>query len=255
MKRAIRAITALLARYVVVVIALGALGVGVWAKWYRNKVAEVVAKHAGETAKVKRVYVPTGKSASVGPEHALVTVVAFADFHCIYCRDAAEVRRTIVSRYSKHVRWVFKHFAGRSRVARAAAFAASKGRFFAVADRLYSAHRLGQGEVERIVAREGLSIDAMRVALANKKFQAAVRADKSLARRLGVRGTPSFFINGRKLSGFWPLPFFDLIVRQEMARARRALARGVPRAQLYRHLSQKRSPPALLTSVSRSKQP
>ena len=74
------------------------------------------------------------------------------------------------------------------------------------------------------------------MALREGRYDKTVRADTALGKRLGVRGTPSYFINGRNLKGHWPLPFFDLIVRQEMARARAALANGITREALYRVL-------------------
>src|SRR6185503_3542336 len=57
--------------------------------------------------------------------------------------------------------------------------------------------------------------------------------DLTLGRQLGVRGTPSFFIDGRPLVGAQPFDAFKQIIDDELARANRLLARGLPRAELY----------------------
>jgi protein-disulfide isomerase len=52
----------------------------------------------------------------------------------------------------------------------------------------------------------------------NGKYQAVVKKDIEEGNRLGVTGTPAFFINGRLVSGAQPLEAFARIIDDELAR-------------------------------------
>jgi protein-disulfide isomerase len=66
-----------------------------------------------------------------------------------------------------------------------------------------------------------------------------VLADQDLAMRLGVTGTPTFFVNGRPLRGNQPLGVFLRVIDEELARAAEARKAGVAGEDLYAHLTGK----------------
>ncbi|MCC7540923.1 MAG: thioredoxin domain-containing protein, partial [Deltaproteobacteria bacterium] len=76
-----------------------------------------------------------------------------------------------------------------------------------------------------------------RQALDNHTHQARIQQDMQLAARLGARGTPAFFINGRQLMGAQPYEEFKRIIDEEITRANRVLATGVQRTRLYAELT------------------
>lgn len=61
---------------------------------------------------------------------------------------------------------------------------------------------------------------------ASGKYQTAVKKDIEEGQRVGVTGTPAFFINGRLVSGAQPLEAFARIIDDELARVGEA-QRGV----------------------------
>ena len=62
---------------------------------------------------------------------------------------------------------------------------------------------------------------------------AAIHGDMALAQTLGVKGTPTFFVNGRLIQGVLPLEQFDALIQEELKSAERIVARGVARKDVY----------------------
>ena len=59
---------------------------------------------------------------------------------------------------------------------------------------------------------------AFETCLGSGKFQAAIKEDMAQGNRVGVDGTPAFFINGRQISGAQPMDAFTRVIDDELAR-------------------------------------
>lgn len=148
-----------------------------------------------------------------GSPSAPVTVEMFSDFQCPACRAAHEVLAPLDDTYIKpgKVRFVYKHFAfigpESERAAEAADCAGEQGRFWAYHDKLFASQageNVGNFRDERLkgFARDlGLDGEAFDRCLDDGRHRDEVRAETAAGRRLGVRATPTFFINGRKMEG------------------------------------------------------
>jgi protein-disulfide isomerase len=73
--------------------------------------------------------------------------------------------------------------------------------------------------------------------LTHKKWSAKVERDEQLAKRLGVNGTPSSFINGVSLSGAQPFESFKEVIDAELVKAKDLAQRGVPRDRIYARIA------------------
>ena len=60
-----------------------------------------------------------------------------------------------------------------------------------------------------------------------------IKDDEALADRLGSRGAPAFFINGRFISGAQPLENFAALIDEEKAKAQQLVDAGTPRGKVY----------------------
>jgi predicted DsbA family dithiol-disulfide isomerase len=69
---------------------------------------------------------------------------------------------------------------------------------------------------EQYAGEMGLDVDRFRKDVASEEVQKAIAADKQEAAQLGVTGTPSFFINGRFLSGAQPFTAFKAAIDREL---------------------------------------
>jgi protein-disulfide isomerase len=140
-----------------------------------------------------------------GPADAPVTIIVFSDFQCVYCARLVPLLDEVLETYPKTVKVVYKHFPLKShKLARPAAQAAvaadQQGQFWAFHDRLYAE--------QEPISKEGIATIADGLGLDRQKFDAARNRPATAARvfkdqqagiRAGVRGTPTVFINGRKL--------------------------------------------------------
>jgi protein-disulfide isomerase len=189
---------------------------------------------------IERYYVPLTDSPARGPANAAVTVVMFSDFECPYCQSGHEILEELRVRYPGAVRVAYKAFPldmhpNALAAAMAARSAQSQGKFWGFHDRLFSQRGLDPDTLMRNAAQTGVDVEALRRDLQSLAFGPEVSRDLRLGRRLGVSSTPTFFINGRMLTGAQPLEEFEALVEEELLLAERWLEEGVPPDQLYAH--------------------
>jgi protein-disulfide isomerase len=126
--------------------------------------------------------------------------------------------------YDGRVRLVVKDFPLPSHpLARAAhetaRCAAEAGRFWPYHDRLFEAQpRFARDDLIRHAAELGIPVGPFTRCLDSHAFAAAVEAVVSQARAVGVRGTPTFFVNGQILIGDQPIEAFRRAVDDALAR-------------------------------------
>ena len=168
---------------------------------------------------------PLDDSYWVGAPGAAVDVVVFSDFQCPFSGRLAKTLAELLERYPNRVRVVFKHMPlpmhRDAHLAHQAALAAgAQGRFWQMHDLLFENQRkLGRTALADYAARLGLDLHRFRGALDSGQYEDRVERDIALAKELGVRGTPTCFIDGHRLSGAQPI---DKFVEQ----VERALAEG-----------------------------
>jgi protein-disulfide isomerase len=187
-------------------------------------------------AVAKTYRVPVDGLPSIGNARAPVTIVAFTDYQCPYCRRAEETLTQLRQSYGDQVRLVVAEkplpMHDRARPAAIAALAASaQGAYDRMRARLY-AGPLDDGAISRAASDLGLDanrFDADRGGLAAE----GLARSEALAQRLDVRGTPTFFINGRHVVGAQPIETFRAIIDERLTAARALLASGVRPEDVY----------------------
>ncbi len=142
----------------------------------------------------------------LGSETAPVQIIEFADYECPYCQQVNGDVRRLREQFGQQVSFVFKDFPLPMhplavKAAEAARCAGAQGKFWQYHDALFDSKRLQTSELKR-QARE-LNLDAARFdqCLENGEQTSAVKKDSQEGLRLGLQGTPSFFINGHFMSG------------------------------------------------------
>ncbi|HWZ89456.1 MAG TPA: thioredoxin domain-containing protein, partial [Polyangiaceae bacterium] len=190
-----------------------------------------------------RVCAPVSDSPTRGPADALVTLVEFSDFECPYCKQVEPTLKTLLARYPRSLRLVWKDYPlpqhqNARLLANFAADAATRGSnagFWAVHDGLFlKAGEVDDGVLGELAGKAGLDGALLLIAARAGAHDAAIHADVALGERLGVSGTPTFFANGRRVQGALALDQFDALIRTELASAERIVARGVARDKVYR---------------------
>jgi protein-disulfide isomerase len=171
---------------------------------------------------VLRLDVPVAGAPFKGPETAAVTIVKFEDFDCSFCRSAQTTLDQLLARYGDRVKLVHRDFPidpghAKSLAHEAARCAGDQGRFWAYHDALYASTRKSTSDELKVHAKAiGLDVDAFARCLEDGTRRELVQRDVEEGRRVGVKATPTFFVNGRPLAGAQPLERFVEIVDQEL---------------------------------------
>ncbi|MFN0179573.1 MAG: DsbA family protein [Gemmatimonadales bacterium] len=164
----------------------------------------------------------------MGRPGAPVTIVEFSDFHCPYCKNAAETLREMVDSYPHKVAVLFRHFPidelhPRARkTANAAECAAEQGRFREFHDFVFLRQALMDTLSFTVVAEAigGLDTAAFAECTRSDKYATRVSEDFAMARELGVVGTPTLLVNSRIVRGAPRPRYLDSLVRAELRSVR-----------------------------------
>jgi protein-disulfide isomerase len=163
-----------------------------------------------------------------GPADAPVTIVEWSDYACGYCNRVQDALDKLSRLYPGQLRWVHRTLPlddDNTLAAEAALAAAAQGRFAPMHARLFAVHgRVDRAAVELLARELGRDMIKFRGDLDAGTYHAAVVADVQDAVRLGVNGTPTFFVNGRPVHGNQPLKVFVDTVAEELVRANRVAA-------------------------------
>jgi len=187
---------------------------------------------------VERFVVELRDAPTLGPPTAPVTVVMFSDFECPFCAEGLATLKKLRDLYPDDVRIAYKalpldNHANALLAAMAARSAQAQGKFWEFHDLLFSGQRLDPGVILSYAKHADLDMAALVADLESLEYGPEVRRDARQARRLGVTSTPTFFINGRKLSGAKPLAKFDQLIAEELRYAEDLRDAGIPDDQLY----------------------
>jgi protein-disulfide isomerase len=159
-----------------------------------------------------------------GSKSAKITIVEWADFQCPFCVRVNPTLEKVTEEYGDKVRFSFKHLPlsmhSKARAAHQASEAAHRqGKFWEMHDRIFARPKdLSEETYLRYAGEIGLDIDQYKKDFSSSSVRKKVDADLAEARELGVSGTPSFFINGRFLSGAQPYGAFARVIDEELAK-------------------------------------
>lgn len=169
---------------------------------------------------------------SLGPDSAPVTIVAFTDYECPYCRRAEPVVAEVLDRYGDRVRLVVRQFPldmhpNARAAAEAAACARAQGRFFEYHAALFAdPKKLTKRDLLDRARDNGLDVVVFERCIAAGQSAGEVEADIAAGRELEVKGTPVFFVNGIRLEGVQSADAFAEVIDAELGAAP---ASGSPR--------------------------
>jgi protein-disulfide isomerase len=138
-----------------------------------------------------------------GAQDASVTIVEYGDFECPNCKQAAPAVAVIMKRFDGRVRLVFRHFPLEEVhphaliAAEAAEAAAAQGRFWEMHDRLFDRQpNLQLPHLRELATAVGLDLRRFSEELRDHVHVARIRENVAEGRRLAVRHTPTFYVNG-----------------------------------------------------------
>ena len=204
---------------------------------------EVAGSAATATPKIAAAtdsdILPVGKSYTKGPSSAVVTIIEFSEFQCPFCSRVNPTMKKVHDTYGEKVRVVFKHnplsFHKDAPYASQAAMAAGKqGKFWEMHDVLFKNQRaLKPEQIDEYAKQIELDLAKFKADANSAEIKKLVAEDTALAKKVGARGTPNFFVNGVQLSGAQPFPKFKAAIDKAIKDAEAASKAGTPAGAIY----------------------
>ncbi len=151
------------------------------------------------------VQINTKNSPFLGKEDAQVEIVVFSEFQCPHCSRLGPLFEQILENNPETVKIAYKNFPIRGHnnakpAAQAALAAHEQGKFWEYHDELYAnMHQLSAKKYLEIAENLGLDLEKFKKDQASPAVIKHLQMDLQDAQQAGVRGTPTIFINGRKL--------------------------------------------------------
>lgn len=170
--------------------------------------------------------IDVGTAPTSGPKDAKVTIVEFSDFQCPYCAKGADLLKAIKKKYGNKVRVAFKNFplpfhnhAEKAAVAGLCANEQSTDAFWKLHDSMF-AHQdsLDEAGLKKLAKNVGIKMDAFEKCLAENRHLDRVKADMEEGRKIKVKSTPTFFVNGQLINGAQPMEVFAELIDEELAK-------------------------------------
>ncbi len=171
-----------------------------------------------------------------GQQSAPVRIVEFGDFGCPACAEFAretwpDFRREFVETGIvawKFIPFVFGTFRNSKQAANAAECVAdlAPDAFWSMHDVLYEQQRnwgrrrRPNGEFVKFAVELGIDEEAFKDCLDEEPGKERIRQNTDMAKELGVRATPTFFVNGVRVLGALPMPEWRKLIEQVRAGAR-----------------------------------
>ncbi|CAN5868421.1 DsbA family protein [soil metagenome] len=163
------------------------------------------------------------------PDHVLgargfaVVLVEYGDYACAACSEAEPATRLLVATYGNRLTFAYRHFPligvhpYAERAAEAAEAAAAQGQFWEM-HRLLSTHwqHLDASTLGCCALTLGLDMPRFYEAMDDRRYRQRVEAQRESGERLGVRGSPAFFLNGEVVDVSFGLEHLEVAVRNAL---------------------------------------
>ncbi len=155
----------------------------------------------------------------IGGRNAKVRIEVFSDFACPFCRVGAQVMHHLLEKYGRKIKVLYYQtpipslYTDSFLASQAALAAQAQGKFWPMHDLLYDNPRAhGREDLIRYAKRLRLDVKKFEQELKKGKYAKRVRREMAVGAERGIEGTPTFFVNGRKIEGAAPLETFQKLI-------------------------------------------
>lgn len=167
-----------------------------------------------------------GNAPFKGKDDAVVTIVEFSDFQCPFCSKAAKLISELEKKYGKKIKIAFKNFPlpfhNQAKDAAVAAMCAKEqdmSAFWKLHDVMFSDQsKLDIANLKVSAKKLGLNEKEFSNCLDSKKYLSLVEADMAEGQALGVKSTPTFFVNGQLIAGAQNIEVFSEIIDEALVK-------------------------------------
>lgn len=175
---------------------------------------------------------PMEDAISRGPANAPVVLTEFADYECPYCQQVQPTLQALEAEFKGKMAFQYKDFPlpshpNAQKAAEATRCAQAQGKYWEFHDVLTTTKTLDVSVLKDVARYLKLDETAFAKCLDNGEKADVVKATATEAQALGIQGTPTFFINGRYISGALSLEHLRAAILEELgAKEQRPAASG-----------------------------
>src|SRR5690348_3470436 len=199
--------------FYLLVVVVGVIGGG--ALWYTSQRSPAPPPSPAPGAATPVAAADAFRGFTQGADAAPVEITEYSDFECPFCAAFATVQMPVIREQliaTGKVRWRFRDFPLPTHqysryAALAGQCAGEQGKFWELHDRLFDQHQWAQtGKNPRSLFRDfareaGLDLDKYDACMDGQRYAGRIQASVQEGEAAGVRGTPSFYVNGRPYEG------------------------------------------------------
>lgn len=168
--------------------------------------------------------VKLGDAPFFGSKDAKVTIVEFSDFQCPFCAKGATVLKDLKKKYGSKIKIAFKQyplpFHNQAKKAAVASLCANEQGvefFWKMHDHMFDHQdQLAPEKLKEAAKKVGLKPEQFNKCLDDNKYIAQVEKEIQEGQEVGVKSTPTFYVNGKLVSGAQPLEVFSEIIDKEL---------------------------------------
>lgn len=175
---------------------------------------------------MEKVVVDVGDAPIIGKKDAKVQVVAFSDFQCPYCSKGADVMHQIEKKYGSKVAVSFKHYPlpfhqqalPASEISMCVNKISGNDKFWKFHDLVFkNQDKMDTENLLKLAKDAGSDSEKVKECYDKGEFKEFVKADMDYGNKIGVRSTPTFFVNGQMVAGALPIEQFSEIIDEELS--------------------------------------
>lgn len=172
-----------------------------------------------------RYEIPVDGAPFLGPKDAPITIVEYSDYQCPFCKKwNKETYKSLLAAYPGKIKFVYRNLPLTSihpsalPAAEAALCAGDQNAYWQFHDKLFAGETLGDDIYTQYAQDLGLNMAVFQNCVTSHKYKDSIQKESDYIIGLGVRSTPTFFINGIAVVGAQPLDVFKQIIDKELAR-------------------------------------
>jgi len=167
--------------------------------------------------------VPRSDDHCRGPAGAAVIIIEYSDFQCPFSAQIHPSLKKLAE--ENRIRWVYRSFPlsaihpQATEAAQAAECAGEQGRFWEYADALFGSQDALRGSgsagpfLAYLASRVGLDVERFQTCLSAHRYEGRIRSQVADGKSEQIEGTPTIFVNGKRLVGSLPFEQLDRLVR------------------------------------------
>lgn len=149
--------------------------------------------------------IPIGNSPVKGDKNAPVTIVEFSDFQCPYCAQLLPTLKEVLKAFPKKVKLIYKQYplpfhAQAKNAAKASLAAGEQGKFWEMHDIIFENFtKLSPEKFVEFAGQIGLDVAKFTADYNSDKYEKQIQEEIALGNSVGVTGTPTLFVNGKRM--------------------------------------------------------